>query len=73
LLTLDLDFANIVDYPPGRYPGIVIFRLSSVGPDAVLVALRRWLLAAAESPPRPGALWIVSNNRLRIRTSPDPG
>jgi predicted nuclease of predicted toxin-antitoxin system len=73
LLTLDLDFANIVDYPTGRYPGIVIFRLSSVGPDAVLVAVRRWLLAAAESAPGPGTLWIVSNNRIRVRTTPNLG
>ena len=40
LLTLDLDFANIVDYPAGSYPGIVIFRLSSVGPA------RSWSLYA---------------------------
>ncbi len=40
--------------------------------DAVLVAVRRWLLAAAESPPRPGALRIVSNNRIRVRTTPNP-
>lgn len=73
LLTLDLDFANIVDYPTGRYPGIVIFRLNSVGPDAVLVAVRRWLLAAAESAPGPGTLWIVSNNRIRVRTTPNLG
>lgn len=73
LLTLDLDFANIVDYPVGNYPGVVIFRLTSDGPDAVLVAARRWLLAAAENAPGPGTLWIVGNNRIRVRTSPNSG
>ncbi|MHB1954967.1 MAG: DUF5615 family PIN-like protein [Sulfobacillus sp.] len=72
LLTLDLDFANIVDYPASSYPGIVIFRLNSAGPDAVLAAVRRWPLAAAESPPRPGALWIVSNNRCGFAPLPIP-
>ena len=41
LLTLGLDFTNIIDYPTGSYPGIGIFRLGSDGPDAVALAARR--------------------------------
>lgn len=70
LLTLDLDFANLVDYPPGSYPGIAIFRLGFAGPNAVIVAVRRWLLATAASPPEPDALWIVSDNRIWVRMAP---
>jgi predicted nuclease of predicted toxin-antitoxin system len=29
LITLDLDFANIQQYPPAQYSGIVVLRLAS--------------------------------------------
>ena len=35
LLTLDLEFADLRKYPPGRHPGIILFRPRSFGPLAV--------------------------------------
>jgi predicted nuclease of predicted toxin-antitoxin system len=31
LITLDLDFSNILAYPPAEYPGIVVLRLANQG------------------------------------------
>jgi predicted nuclease of predicted toxin-antitoxin system len=35
LLTLDVEFADLRKYPPGRHPGIVLFRPRSYGPLSV--------------------------------------
>ncbi len=35
LLTLDLEFADLRKYSPGRHPGIILFRPRSFGPLAV--------------------------------------
>lgn len=35
LLTLDLEFGDVRKYPPGRHPGIILFRPRSFGPLAV--------------------------------------
>ena len=32
LLTLDVEFADLRKYPPGRHPGIILFRPRSFGP-----------------------------------------
>ncbi|HBQ95812.1 MAG: DUF5615 family PIN-like protein [Firmicutes bacterium] len=67
LMTLDLDFANVVDYPPGTYAGIVVFRLKETGATATAVGVRRWLLAVRNARMQPGSLWIVDDYRIRIR------
>ena len=36
LVTQDVDFADIRMYPPGDYPGIVVFRLASQTRDLIL-------------------------------------
>jgi predicted nuclease of predicted toxin-antitoxin system len=41
LLSLDLDFSNILVYPPERYAGLIVLRLHKPGPKAVLSLLRR--------------------------------
>ena len=66
LLTQDIDFADIRTYPPGNYPGIVVFRLPSQSrPD--LLETGAMLI---ESPNRSSPtcqLWIVERSRIRIR------
>jgi predicted nuclease of predicted toxin-antitoxin system len=64
LLTLDLDFANIQAYPPGDYPGIVVFR-SKVQDKVTLISLLRRLIPVLieRSPAR--QLWIVEHDRIR--------
>jgi predicted nuclease of predicted toxin-antitoxin system len=41
LLSLDLDFSNILVYSPERYAGLIVLRLHKPGPKAVLSLLRR--------------------------------
>ncbi len=66
IVTLDLDFSNIRQYPPEDYPGITVLRLINKGRQSVLNALTQILpLLAAE--PLAGHLWIVEEQRVRIR------
>ena len=65
LITLDLDFADIRAYPPRRYPGIVVLRVSSqLREDLLEVGAS---LLGNLSPVLQGQLWIVEDTRIRIR------
>ena len=65
LVTLDLDFSDIRVYPPHRYPGIVLLRVSSqLREDLQEVGIR--LLENLTSTLQ-GQLWIVEDSRIRIR------
>jgi len=65
LVTLDLDFSNLLDFPPETSAGIVILRHPKP-------RLRSWLdltelLAIALQRDNPtGKLWIVEPGRIRI-------
>ena len=66
LVTLDVDFADITAYPPGDYPGIIVLRLQQQDVLSVLDVLRRLLpVFDSESPEQ--KLWIVDEDRIRIR------
>lgn len=65
LVTLDLDFANPLRFPPEPTEGIVIVRV----PRPLLSLIRSTLLSAlpeVKSNPPKGALWIVEPGRIRI-------
>ena len=66
LVTLDLDFADIREYPPDTFPGIIILR-----PSVQSASVIRRLLARAASllqtEPVAGNLWIVDDTQIRIR------
>ena len=65
LVTLDLDFSDIRVYPPERYPGIVVLRVSSQLREDLLedgVRLLENLTSTLQ-----GQLWIVEDSRIRIR------
>ena len=65
LVTLDLDFADIQTYPPSRYPGFVVLRLSRQDKAGVLSMLARTIpLLTGE--PVAGRLWIVEEHQVRI-------
>ena len=66
LVTLDMDFADIRTYPPQDYPGLVVFRLSRHGPGRVLGVAAR-LLEMLSGTSLQGQLWIVEDERIRIR------
>ncbi len=70
-ITLDLDFADIRAYPPGSHPGIVILRPKEPDRDRVLKLLQRIAIRFVSSTVD-GSLWIVEENRIRIRRSDSP-
>ena len=66
LVSLDLDFADVVRFPPHRTKGIAVVRL----PRGVTLDLLRRLVAnlldALTREPIEGRLWIVEVGRIRI-------
>lgn len=66
LVTLDLDFADIRTYPPPASAGIVVFRLRSQDSDTLRQVVGR-LLALLNDESPVGRLWIVEEERVRIR------
>lgn len=66
LVTVDLDFANILAYPPSKYAGIIVLRLGDQAHVTVEAAIRRMLLLLADEPIA-AMLWIVEEGRIRIR------
>lgn len=67
LVTLDLGFADIRTYPPGENPGLIVLRLNRQDKPHVLAVLEQLLPSLAEEP-LINRLWIVDENRLRIRS-----
>jgi predicted nuclease of predicted toxin-antitoxin system len=70
LLTLDLDFADIRRYPPGEYAGILVLRPAEPDAERVLRLVARALRVLATEP-IDQRLWIVEEERIRIRGSDD--
>ena len=66
LITLDLDFSNILAYPPAKFAGIVVLRLADQAHITVEAAIRR-VLDLLPQEPVIGTLWIVEDRRIRIR------
>lgn len=71
LITLDLDFSDIRRYPPENYAGIIVLRPANQGIGAVLRLTQRLLLLLNHEQPT-GSLWIVDEQRVRIRSSNSP-
>lgn len=66
LLTIDLDFANILDYPPRDYNGIIVLRYRVMDEGSLDVTLRQLLKDRYRDDLR-GVLAIVDAGRYRIR------
>ena len=66
LVTLDLGFADIRTYPPEEYHGLIVLRLKRQDKAYVVDALEQ-LLPTLEAEPLASRLWIVEEERLRIR------
>ena len=66
LITQDLDFADIRSYPPANYPGLAVLRLSKQDKYTLIEALQRVLPSFDSETPR-GRLWIIEEQRIRIR------
>jgi predicted nuclease of predicted toxin-antitoxin system len=66
LITLDLDFSNILAYPPANFTGIIVLRLNDQAHVTVESAIQRVLDLLGQEPIA-GLLWIVEERRIRIR------
>ncbi len=66
LITFDTDFANIQKYPPADFSGIVVLRLTRQDTPHVLIVINR-LREKFGQEPLIGRLWIVEEDRVRIR------
>ena len=66
LITLDTDFGDIRTYPPGKYPGIIVLRLKRQDKPYILNVFTG-LVDILEQEPLKSHLWVVDENRIRIR------
>lgn len=66
LLTLDTDFCDMRRYPPQSYDGLVVLRLDRHDKLHVLSIVQR-LTSLFTRENLKGRLWIVEENKLRIR------
>ena len=66
LITLDLDFANIKNYPPEQFLGIIVFRVNRQDKPYLLSILHN-IIPLFEQETIIHHLWIVEENRIRIR------
>ena len=66
MVTFDLDFSDIRAYPPDEHQGLLVLRLKRQDRDHVLRTFER-LLPLLEQEDIAGRLWIVDENRIRIR------
>ena len=68
LLTGDLDFADIRDYPPENYAGLAVFRLpNNANRDIILRLVEAFLRQSDVLGQLPGRLAIVERGRIRLR------
>ena len=66
LVTLDLDFADLRDYPPKNYPGIIVLRLERQDKKNVMRTLEK-VVRLCEKEEVLHRLWIVGEDGVRVR------
>jgi predicted nuclease of predicted toxin-antitoxin system len=66
LITLDLGFADIRQYPPREFTGIIVLRLNQQDKDRVIQITEK-LLSILNTDALKKKLWIVEEHRVRIR------
>ena len=66
LVTLDLDFADVIHFPPQSTGGIIVIRLPRNPSLSALETLIGQCLQALKQDHIEGRLWIVEPNRIRI-------
>ena len=69
LLTLDLEFGDLRKHPPGKHPGIVLFRPRSLGPLGVNRFVEGFL-KSVNLEVFPGCIIIVDPFKVRVRRPP---
>ena len=67
IITLDTDFADIREYPPAQYPGIIVLRIRKQDKRFILHLFKRVIrLFRKEKVDK--RLWILEEDRIRIRS-----
>ena len=66
LVTLDLDFADIRQYPPKQHAGLIVPRVKHQAKSHLLATFRR-ALALLPAETITGRLWIVTEAGVRVR------
>jgi hypothetical protein len=66
LVTLDLDFANPLRFPPAEFSGIAVVRLPRQATHSDLIAAVTTLVDAVKTQELHAKLWIVEIGRIRI-------
>ena len=69
LVTLDMDLANVLRFPPETTEGIVVIRLPRNPSLPILEKLVQQFLDVLEGQTIKGHLWIVEMGRIRIHQS----
>ncbi|HYH10313.1 MAG TPA: DUF5615 family PIN-like protein [Thermoanaerobaculia bacterium] len=68
LITADFDFANVIEYPPRLFAGIVVLTLPyGMGPSYIRRLATYFLQRVQEFSPLDGKLLIVELGRIRVR------
>ena len=65
IVSFDLDFANIRDYPPGDYPGLIVLRLADQSRPYIMRIFRS-VLDLLDRESLAGCLWVVEVKTLPI-------
>ena len=66
LITLDYDFSNILIYPPEKYEGIIVLRVEQQNKENAINLIKK-LLPIISKETISGHLWIVEENKIRVR------
>lgn len=66
IVTQDLDFSNILMYPPQDYSGIIVLRLHDQSRPSVVKTVSR-LIPLFTTETIAGCLWVVDEVGMRIR------
>ncbi|NWF67651.1 MAG: DUF5615 family PIN-like protein [Chloroflexi bacterium] len=69
LVTEDMDFSSVVNYPPQNYGGIIVLRYDPLAEATIIPTLQQALKDLYRDEMR-GAMVIVKPNRYRIRRLP---
>lgn len=69
LVTIDLDFAQTLHYPPEQYGGLVVLRHPRPSLAGMHDLVRQLAVAVSQESPE-GRLWIVEPGRIRIHAPP---
>lgn len=65
-ITMDLDFANIIHYPPQQHCGIVVVRINKTSKTKLIQIIKTFIQTLDENEIFK-ALIIVEENKFRIR------